>query len=630
VPTPETIELEGNQHLYSPNPGIPALTLHAKTGHTGPLIAYIDATGALINPAPVVNAVAEYAAKGDGSTDNATAIQSAITSLTATGGVVYLPPGHYKTSAAWTFPFTTGQTSISPFAAQQSNIWIVGAGRGATTIERTGNTRIFDFSGTDSATYKIRGGLRDLTLHGGNTAGWTTELVRAYYAQHVEIDRVNFLRTYGPGLVGLQLWDSYIRACRFDGCGTAAAGYYALTLRNTEQGVSSGFGFSSGNTNNIWVTDTVIENNRGGGVYFDGRDKNGAYTNTQLNQCWFINTKIEQTGGTPQLLNPLVVVEHCEDITFTNLALSGKDLAAEASGTPPNFMEISQSRNVFSPNIQVETVESSSAAIRAGIALKGSNSNVRLRVTANVQTTNKPTVALVEYSGSNNNDCDVDAAYINNAGSAALFSGGPTRGIAKDRNYYLNGGTGLIRETYPVGGVVTAERPLTIHVYECGCPAGRLHREHSPSRAPRPRRRPRGSRGAGRPSRPPPPALQAVGLPMPLLPNTPMGGPPPGPPGAPPGLGPPPGPPGMGDPGLGGPPPLPFLAVDPGQIAGLLGQLSQAQQTDHQILDSAHQQGLVQASDLLAAMQQQANPAAQAAMTTPGYPTPPPPAGGGY
>jgi hypothetical protein len=145
-----------------------------------------------------------------------------------------------------------------------------------------------------------------------------------------------------------------------------------------------------------------------------------------------------------------VVVEHCEDITFTNLALSGKDLAAEASGTPPNFMEISQSRNVFSPNIQVETVESSSAAIRAGIALKGSNSNVRLRVTANVQTTNKPTVALVEYSGSNNNDCDVDAAYINNAGSAALFSGGPTRGIAKDRNYYLNGGTGLIRETYPV------------------------------------------------------------------------------------------------------------------------------------------------------------------------------------
>jgi hypothetical protein len=86
----------------------------------------------------------------------------------------------------------------------------------------------------------------------------------------------------------------------------------------------------------------------------------------------------------------------------------------------------------------------------------------------------------------------------------------------------------------------------------------------------------------------------------------------------------------MGDPGLGGPPPLPFLAVDPGQIAGLLGQLSQAQQTDHQILDSAHQQGLVQASDLLAAMQQQANPAAQAAMTTPGYPTPPPPAGGGY
>jgi hypothetical protein len=343
VPTPETIELEGNQHLYSPNPGVPALTLHAKTGHTGPLIAYIDATGALINPAPVVNAVAEYAAKGDGSTDNATAIQSAITSLTATGGVVYLPPGHYKTSAAWTFPFTTGQTSFSPFAAQQSNIWIVGAGRGA-TIDRTHrqHPHLRRLRHRRRDVQDPRRPARPHAVHGGNTAGWTTALVRAYDAQRVEIDRVNFLRTYGPGLVGLQLWDSYIRACRFDGCGTAAAGYYALTLRNTEQGVSSGFGCSSGNTNNIWVTrHRDREQPRRRGVLRRTRQERCVHQHPAQPVLVHQLRRSSRPGGRRSSSTPSRWWSIARTSRSRTSPLSGKDLAAEASGTPPNFMEIS-------------------------------------------------------------------------------------------------------------------------------------------------------------------------------------------------------------------------------------------------------------------------------------------------
>lgn len=56
-----------------------------------------------ILPVPIIyfNAKA-YGAKGDGSTDDTTAIQAAITAANATGGTVFLPPGTYKISSVLT------------------------------------------------------------------------------------------------------------------------------------------------------------------------------------------------------------------------------------------------------------------------------------------------------------------------------------------------------------------------------------------------------------------------------------------------------------------------------------------------------------------------------------------------
>lgn len=133
---------------------------------------------------------------------------------------------------------------------------------------------------------------------------------------------------------------------------------------------------------------------------------------------------------------------------------------------------------------------------------------------------------------------------------------------------------------------------------------------------------------------------------MPLLPPAGrrplLGGPPPPDPGAAPpmpgmdpGGGLPPGGPPMGGPppgllggplagpgGLGGPQ---FPTTDPSAVAGLLGPLGAAQAQDQQQLQGQQMQAAVLA--LIDAMGSAPNPAAEAAMTEPGYSTPPPPDG---
>lgn len=77
-------------------------------------------TAALTDKGGQVFNVKAYGAKGNGSTDDTTAIQTAINAAT-TGGVVYLPPGTYNVTQ--TLTITT------------SGVSLVGAGPGATTIQ---------------------------------------------------------------------------------------------------------------------------------------------------------------------------------------------------------------------------------------------------------------------------------------------------------------------------------------------------------------------------------------------------------------------------------------------------------------------------------------------------------------
>ncbi|CDO34558.1 glycosyl hydrolase family 28-related protein [Novosphingobium sp. KN65.2] len=98
---------------------------------------------------------APYNAKGDNSTDDTSAINSAITAVSATGGILYFPPGIYKISSALTIT---------------SPIYLVGAGMKNTIIRQSnasGNGVNFNYASLTQG-----GGISGITIEAG--AGWLT------------------------------------------------------------------------------------------------------------------------------------------------------------------------------------------------------------------------------------------------------------------------------------------------------------------------------------------------------------------------------------------------------------------------------------------------------------------------
>lgn len=113
--------------------------------------------------------VKQFNAKGDGSTDDSSAISSALSSLSSTGGVLFFPPGTYL----------TGTQTLLP------NVHIVGAGLGNTTIKLKNGANADLFSaqtGSINLSATLNSGIpgtllsfsiRDLTLD-GNKANQTS------------------------------------------------------------------------------------------------------------------------------------------------------------------------------------------------------------------------------------------------------------------------------------------------------------------------------------------------------------------------------------------------------------------------------------------------------------------------
>jgi hypothetical protein len=142
--------------------------------------------------------VKQYGAKGDGSTDDTAAIAAALASLSSTGGVLFLPPGTY---------ITGNQTILS-------NVLIMGAGRGATTIKLKSGVNADLFSAytssinlsasmnSGSSTDVSRFGFMYLTLDGnksGQTAGPSYPL--RFYGRDFILEYVDIQNGYSGGML---------------------------------------------------------------------------------------------------------------------------------------------------------------------------------------------------------------------------------------------------------------------------------------------------------------------------------------------------------------------------------------------------------------------------------------------
>lgn len=175
--------------------------------------------GTLLDKGNQLFSVKAYGALGDGTTDDYSAINSAITAAASTGGVVYFPPATYLIGTTLTVP---------------SNVTLRGAGISRTTIKVKNATNITAV--TISGTGTVNVGVEELTIDGNKanqtTGGYGISINTPYSTtdtQHLirNVDVVN------PYLDGIYVTGD-TRVCRFLQVRVRYAGHNAFSIAGSD------------------------------------------------------------------------------------------------------------------------------------------------------------------------------------------------------------------------------------------------------------------------------------------------------------------------------------------------------------------------------------------------------------
>ncbi len=241
-------------------------------------------TGALANTGQIhrklngafIDVQADYGAKGDGATDDTTAINNAITaaatmgaSVGAGGATVYFPPGVYLHSGT---------------IVGKSQVRLLGAGRWATVLKRSADVVSVSWYGTDVEDRCWYGAMEQLTVEGDDFEATLVDLV---HASQFMLYNVVMHGSLGRALDLVETWDSNFTNLFCESCGGVGAGAPpTIHLRNAR--ASSGFGSSTDNTNEIRFTHLHIEANRAGAIRIEK-----GFGDTQPNGVYIFDLKIE-------------------------------------------------------------------------------------------------------------------------------------------------------------------------------------------------------------------------------------------------------------------------------------------------------------------------------------------------
>jgi len=183
--------------------------------------------------------VKDFGTIGDGVADDTAAIQAALNSIPATGGMLYLPPGTYKTTSTLTL-------------LGKSNVTVFGAGMGASVINAsavTGNLMVLGYNPGSSP--PLPATLSNVTLRGFTLYGSATpameKIINYRGINNVVFDAMEFYNGYNEGVY----CDGQIPA--FDGLTFTNCYFHDCNKGNLSNGI---------NTNTLGVTNIIIENNR--------------------------------------------------------------------------------------------------------------------------------------------------------------------------------------------------------------------------------------------------------------------------------------------------------------------------------------------------------------------------------
>jgi hypothetical protein len=344
-------------------------------------------------------------AQCDGTADDVE-INAAIAAVgTAGGGAVELSRGTFRTAAP---------------IVLRSNVALQGQGASligqlATRIQRTGNHVLVQAhgSGPGGGTSHLHGiRIRDLELNGADLGANGLEL---HYADSTFINGVLFGQIYGHAIHAVEWWDSYITDCRFEYCGSRdGSGSPSVGLYGARPGLPTVYA-----TNGIRISNCMFETFSDGALALVGSGSGGELVNV----CFIENVRFETltVRGVP------IRLDRTTGCMFRNVQTSLGTF--EGQTQPQDAFRITNTSNLSIDGYYAQAQNVPSQTVRTLLALQGGNHHISLHdLMFDVGTTNRPSVAALELSGTNE---FIDIGYhgfgFDGSGTAVLRAGDTTK-----------------------------------------------------------------------------------------------------------------------------------------------------------------------------------------------------------